>query len=168
MPNQFAPARKSSYKRLLEGSTMKKNVQETFERALTSFEKRQEDVRQRLREREKFETEWTRIRTAVVVPALEEVRALLSNAGWQCEVRAEKDQGVHFTIYRGSVHGERPYMTFQPQKPKDTIVIYVATKGAGSELGSFTLDQITQDFVQSEAAKFFERLTVEHSTPGPQ
>jgi hypothetical protein len=57
-------------------------------------------------------------------------------------------------------------MTFQPQKPKDTIVIYVATKGAGSELGSFTLDQIT--LVQSEAAKFFERLTVEHSTPGPQ
>jgi len=91
MPNQFAPARKSSYKRLLEGPTMKKDVQETFERALASFEKRQEDVRQRLREREKFETEWTRIRNAVVVPALEEVRALLSNAGWQCEVRAEKD-----------------------------------------------------------------------------
>ena len=103
-----------------------------------------------------------------MVPALEEVKALLSNAGWQCEVRAEKDQGVHFTIYRGSVHGERPYMTFQPQKPKDTIAIYVATKGAGSELGSFTPDQITQDFVQSEAAKFFERLTLEHSTPGAQ
>ena len=38
---------------------MKKDVQETFERVLASFEKRQEDVRQRLREREKFETEWT-------------------------------------------------------------------------------------------------------------
>ena len=144
---------------------MKKDVQETFERALASFEKRQEDVRQRLREREKFETEWTRIRNAVVVPALEEVRALLSNAGWQCEVRAEKDQGVHFTIYRGSVHGERSYMTFQPQKPKDTIVIYVATRGSGSQLGNFTVDQITQDFVQTEALKFFERLTSELSTP---
>src|SRR5262249_23314324 len=92
----------------------------------------------------------------------------LSNAGWQCEVRREKDQGVHFTIHRGSLHGERPYMSPQPQKPKDTIVIYVATKGAGSELGSFALNQITQDFVQSEAAKFFERLTVEHSTPSAQ
>ena len=162
------PVRKSSYKRLIQGSTMKKDVQETFERALAGFEKRQEAVRQRLREREKFETEWSRIRTAVVVPALEEVKALLSNAGWQCEVRTEKDQGVHFTIYRGSVHGERPYMSFQPQKPKDTIVIYVATKGAGSELGSFAPNQITQDFVQSEAAKFFERLTVEHSTPSAQ
>jgi hypothetical protein len=64
-------------------------------------------------------------------------------------------------------------MLFQPQKSKDTkskdaIVIYVATKGAGSELGSFALNQITQDFVQSEAAKFFERLTVEHSTPSAQ
>jgi hypothetical protein len=37
-------------------------------------------------------------------------------------------------------------------------------KGAGSELGSFALNQITQDFVQSEAAKFFERLTMEYST----
>ena len=45
MPNQFAPARKSSYKRLIEGSTMKKDVQETFERALAGFEKRQEAVR---------------------------------------------------------------------------------------------------------------------------
>ena len=77
---------------------MKKDVQGTFERALAGFEKRQQDVRQRLREREKFETEWTRIRTTIVVPALEEVKALLGNAGWQCEVRAEKDQGVHFTI----------------------------------------------------------------------
>jgi hypothetical protein len=67
---------------LIQGSTMKKDVQEKFERALAGFRKRQEDVRQRLREREKFETEWTRIRTAVVVPALEEVKALLSNAGW--------------------------------------------------------------------------------------
>ena len=147
---------------------MKKDVQEIFERALAGFEKRQEDVRQRLREREKFETEWTRIRTAVVVPALEEVKALLSNAAWQCEVRTEKEQGVHFTIYRGSVHGERPYMSFRPQKPKDTIVIYIATKGAGSELGNFALNQITQDFVQSEAAKSFERLTVEQSTPSAQ
>ena len=38
---------------------MKKDVQETFERALAGFEKRQEAEQQRLREREKFETEWT-------------------------------------------------------------------------------------------------------------
>lgn len=147
---------------------MKNDIQKTFEKALAGFEKRQEAVQQRLREREKFETEWARIRTDVVVPALEEVKTLLSKAGWQCEVRTEKDQGVHFTVYRGRGQGERPYMTFQPQKPKDTIVIYAATRGSGSELGSFALDQITQDFVQAEAAKFFERLTAEHSTPGPQ
>ncbi len=60
---------------------MKKDVQEAFERALAGFEKRQEAEQQRVREREKFETEWTRIRTAVVVPALEEIKALLSKAG---------------------------------------------------------------------------------------
>jgi hypothetical protein len=145
---------------------MKKDIQEAFEKALAGFEKRQEAVHQRLRERQKFETEWTRIRTDVVIPALEEVKTLLSKAGWQCEVRADKDQGIHFAIYRGGVQGERPYMTFQPQKPKDTITIHVATKGSASELGNFTLDQITQDFAQAEAAKFFERLTAEH-TPSP-
>ena len=119
----------------------------------------------RFREREKFETEWARIRTVVVVPALEEIKALLSKAGWQCEARADKDQGVHFTIFRGNVKGERPYMTFQPEKSKDAIVIYVATRGSGSHLGNFTVDQITQDFVQTEALKFFERLTSELSTP---
>jgi hypothetical protein len=71
---------------------MKKDVQEAFERALAGFEKRQEAEHQRFREREKFETEWARIRTVVVVPALEEIKALLSKAGWQCEARADKDQ----------------------------------------------------------------------------
>ena len=146
---------------------MKKDIQDVFEKALAGFEKRQEAIVQRLRAREKFEAEWTQIRTDVVAPALEEVKTLLSKAGWQCETRADKDQGVHFTIYRRSEQGERPYMTFQPQKSKDTILIYVATKGSGSELGNFTLEQITQDFVQAETAKFFERITAEHSTPGP-
>jgi hypothetical protein len=41
----------------------------------------------------------------------------------------------------------------------------VATRGSGSHLGNFTVGQITQDFVQTEALKFFERLTSELSTP---
>jgi hypothetical protein len=145
---------------------MKKDLQEAFEKAIAGYEKRQEAEHQRVREREKFESEWARIRTVVVVPALEEIKALLSKAGWQCDARAEKDQGVHFTIYRANVKGERPYMTFQPEKSKDAIAIYAATRGSGSQLGNFTADQITQDFVQAEALKFFERLTSELSTPG--
>jgi hypothetical protein len=56
-------------------------------------------------------------------------------------------------------------MTFQPEKSKDTIAIYAATRGSGSQLGNFTVDQITQDFVQTEALKLFERLKSELSTP---
>ena len=66
---------------------MKKDIQEAFEKAIAGYEKRQEAEHQRVREREKFETEWARIRTVVVVPALEEIKALLSKAGWQCEAR---------------------------------------------------------------------------------
>ena len=66
---------------------MKKELQEAFEKALASFEKRQEAEHQRFREREKFETEWARIRRVVVVPALEEIKALLSKAG-SCAARA--------------------------------------------------------------------------------
>ena len=54
-------------------------------------------------------------------------------------------------------------MTFQPEKSKDAIVIYVATRGSGSQ--ELTVDLITQDFVQTEALKFFERQTSELSTP---
>jgi uncharacterized protein (DUF1697 family) len=117
---------------------MKKDVQEAFERAVAGFEKRQEAEHQRIRERERFETEWARIRTVVVVPALEEIKTLLSKAGWQCEARADKDQGVHFTIYRGNVKGERPYMTFQPEKSKDAIVIYVGVVLISSSAGTTT------------------------------
>ena len=61
-------------------------------------------------------------------------------------------------------------MTFQPEgeNQKDAILIYAATRGSASQLGNFTVDQITQDFVQTEASKFFERLTSELSTPPAQ
>jgi hypothetical protein len=147
------------------GLTMKKEVQDALETAIAGFEKRQDAEQQRLREREKFETEWIRNRTVVVVPALEEIKALLSKTRWQCEVRPEKDQGIHFTIYRenmkagiGAGGSERPYMSFQPEKVKNTLLVYVATIGSGAGLGSFALDQITEDFVQAEASKFFVRL----------
>ena len=144
---------------------MKKEVRDTLEKAIAGFEKRREAEQQRLRERERFETEWGRVRTVVVVPALEEIKALLNNAGWHCEVRLEKDQGVHFTTYRGNMKvgvgvggSERPYMSFQPDKSKSTVLLYVATIGSGGPLGSLALDQITEDFVQTEASKFFERV----------
>jgi hypothetical protein len=80
-------------------------VQEALESAIAEFEKRQQAKQERLRERERFETDWARIRTAVL-PALEEVAVLLRKAGWQCEVRAgDKDLGVHFTVYRGATAG---------------------------------------------------------------
>ena len=95
---------------------MRKDVQEALENAIAEFEKRQQAEQERLRERERFETEWARIRTAVVLPALEEVAVVLRKAGWQCEVRAgDKDPSVHFTVYRaakaGVSGGEKPFMT---------------------------------------------------------
>ena len=81
---------------------MRKDVQEALESAIAEFEKRQQAKQKRLRERERFDTDWARIRTAVVLPALEEIAVLLRKAGWQCELRAgDKDPGVHFTVYGG-------------------------------------------------------------------
>jgi len=145
---------------------MRKEVQEALENAIAGFEKRQQAEQERLRERERVETDWARIRTAVVLPALEEGAVVLRKAGWQCEVRAgDKDPGVHFTIYRGvktgmSV-GEKPYMTYQPEKQKNTVLVNVATKGSAAPVGSFALDKITEDFVQTEATQFFARVASE-------
>jgi hypothetical protein len=142
---------------------MRKDVREALESAIAEFEKRQQAERERLRERERFETDWAQKRTAVVLPALEEVAALLKNAGWQCEVRAgDKEPGVHFTVYRevkaGGSGGQKPFMTYQPEKQKNTVLVNVATKGSAASVGNFDLDEITEDFIQTEATKFFARV----------
>ena len=41
---------------------MRKEVQEALESAIASFEKRQQAEQERLRERERFETDWAQIR----------------------------------------------------------------------------------------------------------
>ena len=145
---------------------MRKEVQEALESAIAGFEKRQQAEQDRLRERERFESDWARIRTSIVLPALEEVAAVLRKAGWQCEARAgDKDPGVHFTIYRavkaGMSGGERPSMTYQPDKQQKTVLVNVATKGSAAPVGNFALDKITEDFVQTEATKFFARVASE-------
>ena len=147
---------------------MRKDVQEALENAIAEFEKRQQAEQERLRERERFETEWARIRTAVVLPALEEVAVVLRKARWQCEVRAgDKDPGVHFTVYRaakaGVSGGEKPFMTYQPEKQSNAVLVNVATKAFAAPVGSFALDKITEDFVQTEATKFFARAASEIS-----
>ena len=145
---------------------MRKDLQEALESAVAEFEKRQQAKQERLRERERFETDWARIRTAVVLPALEEVAALLRKAGWQCELRGgDKDPGVHFTVYRGvtagASGGEKPFMTYQPEKQNNTVLVNVATRASAAPVGSFALDKITEDFVQTEATKFFARVASE-------
>jgi hypothetical protein len=142
---------------------MRKDVREGLEGAIAEFEKRQQAELERLRERERFETDWAQKRTAVVLPALEEVAALLRNAGWQCEVRAgDQEPGVHFTVYRevkaSGSGGQKPFMTYQPEKQKNTVLVNVATKGSAASVGSFDLGEITEDFVQTEATKFFARV----------
>jgi hypothetical protein len=145
---------------------MRKDLQEALESAVAEFEKRQQAKQERLRERERFETDWARIRTAVVLPALEEVAVLLRKAGWQCELRGgDKDPGVHFTVYRGvtagASGGEKPFMTYQPEKQNNTVLVNVATRASAAPVGSFALDKITEDFVQTEATKFFARVASE-------
>jgi len=140
---------------------MRKDVQEALENAIAGFEKRQQAEQERLHERERFETDWAQIRTTVVLPALEEVAVVLRKAGWQCEVRAgDKDPGVHVTIYRGG-GGEKPFMTYQLDKQKNTVLINVGTKASAASVGSFALDKITEDFVQTETTKFFTRVASE-------
>ena len=59
---------------------MRKEVQEALDSAIAGFEKRRQAEQERLRERERFETDWAQIRTAVVLPALEEVAVVLRKA----------------------------------------------------------------------------------------
>jgi len=49
-------------------------------------------------------------------------------------------------------------MNYQPEKQKNSVLVNVATKGSAASVGSFDLDEITEDFVQTEATKFFARV----------
>jgi hypothetical protein len=60
---------------------MRKDVIEALENAVARFEKRQQAEQERLRERERFETDWAQIQTNVVLPALEEVAVVLRKQG---------------------------------------------------------------------------------------
>src|SRR5262249_914147 len=134
----------------LRNKVMRKDVQEALENAIAGFEKRHQAEQERLRERERFESDSAQMRTTVLLPALEEVAVFLRKAGWHCEVRAgDKDPGVHVTIYRGG-GGEKPFMTYQLEKQKNTVLINVATKASAAPVGSFALDKITEDFVQTD------------------
>ena len=47
------------------------------------------------------------------------------------------------------------------RKAKKTVLIDVATKASAAPVGSFALDKITEDFVQTEVTKFFTRVASE-------
>jgi hypothetical protein len=113
--------------------------------------------KERLRERERFETDWAQI----CAPRTRRGCGRIKEAEWQCEVRAgDKDPGVHFTIYRNG-GGEKPFMTYQLEKQKNTVLINAATKASAAPVGSFALDKITEDFLQTEVTKFFTRVAAE-------
>src|SRR5262249_47745260 len=64
----------------LKNKVMRKDIQESLENAIAGFEKRHQAEQERLRERERFESDWAQIRTTVVLPALEEVAVVLRKA----------------------------------------------------------------------------------------
>jgi hypothetical protein len=52
-------------------------------------------------------------------------------------------------------------MTYQPEKQNNTVLVNVATRASAAPVGSFDLDKITEDLVQTEATKFFARVASE-------
>jgi hypothetical protein len=52
-------------------------------------------------------------------------------------------------------------MTYQPEKQNNTVLVNFATRASAAPVGSFDLDKITEDFVQTEATKFFARVASE-------
>ena len=47
------------------------------------------------------------------------------------------------------------------RKAKNTVLINAATKASAAPVGSFALDKLTEDFVQTEVTKFFTRVASE-------
>ncbi len=145
---------------------MKKEIQDAIEKAVAGFEARIAEQRRaherQVIEQHKFEAEWRRVRDDVVVPALRQVRDLLVPTGWNCEVRiSDKNHEVRLLIYRDKMVTAtgRPYVGFEPGT--NLVKVCITTQGSGGEESQFPLSQIDEDFVQTCASKFFERLASE-------
>ena len=62
--------------------------------------------------------------------------------------------------------GHKPYMIYELEKQKNAILVHLTTKGLrAAPVGSFALDKITEDFVQTVATKFFTLVTSEITSP---
>jgi hypothetical protein len=149
---------------------MRNDVQQALEGSIAEFEKWQQAEQERLRERESFETDWVRIRKTVVLPALEEVAVLLRKAGWEYQLLGTgNDLEVRLMVWRensGFGGGHKPYMIYELEKQKNAILVHLTTRGLrAAPVGSFALDKITDDFVQTEATKFFTRVVSEIASP---
>jgi hypothetical protein len=57
-------------------------------------------------------------------------------------------------------------MIYQPEKQKNNILVDFEPKGlAAPSVGSFPLDKITEDLVQTEAITFFTRVVSAIASP---
>jgi hypothetical protein len=148
---------------------MKKEIKDALEKAIADFDthvaERQRAHERQVVEQNKFEAEWRRVRDDVVVPALRQVRDLLVRAGWKCEVRiSDKNHEVRLLTYRDKMVTAtgRPYVGFEPGA--NLVKVRITTQGYSGEEGQFPLGQINEDFVQTCASRFFERLASERQS----
>jgi|SRR5215469_8321505 len=117
-------------------------------------------------ERKRFETDFRQAAEKVIMPALEEVaRDFVRPAGWTCQVDQleEADLEVILHVYRGDMKtpysaGDRPHLSFSPDRSSARVKIYRATQSETGSEGDHALKEITPDFVQEQALRFFQKL----------
>ena len=152
---------------------MKDDIRKGFEEAVAKSRARDTAAKQASQEeadeRQRFQTDYRQLAEKVIMPALEEVaREFMRPAGWTCQVDCleEADSEVRLHVFRGDMGtpagpGVRPHLDFSPDRHAPTISIYRATRSESDTEGSYALKEITPDFVQEQALRFFNRLLVE-------
>jgi hypothetical protein len=115
-------------------------------------------------EREQFEREFRRLRDRVIVPALNEIQLMLEPQGWICQIQVpDNDRGLRvvFLLFKGNMSAVggygRPFLSFEANMPNIVIQVLTTRKQISPE-PSATISDVTEDFVQNIAPKFFKLL----------
>ena len=150
---------------------MKSEIKAAFQKAAKEHEaravERRREQQKRLTDRDQFEVGWRDTRARIVLPALRQIsEEVLTPAGWTSEVRSDdKEESATIEVYKGSMHAlgttRRPSITFVIDRHSPTIFVTAQSISQGGGQGKFSLDEVTEEFVQSTVLKFFQRLTSE-------
>jgi hypothetical protein len=145
-------------------------IKSAFEQAADGFDEAERKKRTAAQEhvdaRNRFQLAWRDKCLNMVLPVLGQIRDALAAKGWDCNVTNDfqKEMSATIIMHKGNkmtVTGgsKLPYVAFVADKVESTInVLAGSISQSGGAATLIPLEQVTEQFVQEQVLKVFQRI----------